>query len=290
MRRNEFDAIGTHWCIDLPATLDAQRVEFVMKRIRDRIEVFDKTYSRFRSDSMVTVMSRAAGRYELPSDAAPMLALYRKLYDLTAGSVTPLIGQALSDAGYDASYSLKTKPMMAPKPWDDVMRVSGSVVDLAEPVLLDVGAAGKGYLIDIVSDLIESEGIRSYCVDAGGDIRYRNETAEALRVGLEHPMNTSQVIGVATLVNRSICGSAGNRRAWGTFNHILDPQSLTSPKHILTVWVVADSTMVADGLTTALMFADPNALQSVFDFEYAIVHEDFSLTRSEGFPGEFFQS
>lgn len=294
MYRNEFDAIGTHWCIDLPATLDAQRVEFVMNRIRDRIEIFDKTYSRFRPDSTVTAMSKSAGLYELPPDAVPMLALYRKLYNLTDGAVTPLIGRALSDAGYDADYSLQTKPMTSPKAWDDVMRVYGSVVgsvvELVEPALLDFGAAGKGYLIDIVSDCIESEGIASYCVDAGGDMRQRSGAGEALRIGLESPVNALQVIGVASLANMSICGSAGNRRAWGEFTHILDPRLLTSPKHILAVWVVANSTMVADGLTTALMFVDPSVLLAEFDFEYAIVYADFSLARSERFPAEFFQS
>ncbi len=288
--RQEFHAIGTHWCIDFPTTLDAYRVEFVMQRIHSRIDEFDKTYSRFRPDSIVTMMSKTTGRYELPSDAAPMLALYRRLYDLTDGAVTPLIGQTLSDAGYDAAYSLKTKSMSSPKRWDDVMRVEGSAIDLLEPVLLDFGAAGKGYLIDIVSEIIESEGIDSYCVDAGGDMRYRSSAGEVLRVGLEDPSNVSQAIGVASIVNKSICGSAGNRRTWGAFTHILDPKLLTSPRHILAVWVIADTTMLADGLTTALMFVDPEVLRPEFDFEFAIVHEDFSLTRSAGFPGEFFQS
>lgn len=290
VHRNEFEAIGTHWCIDLPATLDAARVEFVMGLVHDRIDAFDKAYSRFRPDSIVTTMSKAIGRYELPTDAAPMLTFYRRLYDLTDGAATPLIGNALSDAGYDAAYSLKTKAMTSPKRWDDVMRVEDSTIDLAEPVILDFGAAGKGYLIDIVSDLIEHEGIGSYCVDAGGDMRYRSEAGAALRVGLESPVNASQVVGVAQLTNRSICGSAGNRRAWGAFTHILDPRSLTSPKHILAVWVIADSTMMADGLTTALMFVNPEVLQSEFAFEYAIIREDFSLERSANFPGEFFHS
>lgn len=290
VHRQEFEAIGTHWCIDFPEHLDAARVEFVMGLIRDRIEIFDKTYSRFRADSTVTAMSKVTGRYELPEDAAPMLALYRKLYDLTDGAVTPLIGQALSDAGYDAAYSLTAKTMTTPKRWDDVMCVEGSALDLAEPALLDFGAAGKGYLIDIVSKILEENGINSYCVDAGGDMRYRNAIGDVLRVGLENPSNASQIIGVASIVNKSICGSAGNRRVWGAFNHIMDPRSLTSPRHILAVWVIADSTMIADGLTTALMFVNPETLRSEFDFEYAMIREDFSLVKSANFPGEFFQA
>lgn len=290
VHRQEFEAIGTYWCIDFPEQLDAARVEFVLNIIRDRIEIFDKTYSRFRADSTVTAMSEVAGRYELPEDAVPMFALYRKLYDLTSGAVTPLIGRALSDAGYDAMYSLTTKSMTVPKRWDDVMHIEGSAIDLAEPALLDFGAAGKGYLIDIVSKILEENGIDSYCVDAGGDMRYRSSVGEVLRVGLENPSNASQIIGVASIVNKSICGSAGNRRAWGAFNHIMDPRLLTSPKYILAVWVVAGSTMIADGLTTALMFVNPETLRSEFDFEYAMVREDFSLVKSANFPGEFFQA
>ncbi len=286
--RNEFDAIGTHWCVDILEDVDGVRAERLAMKIHDRIDAFDKAYSRFRADSLVTQMSKNIGTFLLPSDATPMMELYRKLYDATNGMVTPLIGNALSDAGYDAEYSLVPKPMTALKPWDSVMRFTDPILTLSEPALLDFGAAGKGYLIDIVSDILRTDGIESFCVDAGGDMCYRSAAGETMRVGLENPVDTSQAVGVASILNKSICGSAGNRRAWGEFHHILDPGTLTSPKHILAVWVVADTTMLADGLTTALMFVAPNILQKEFNFEYAILHADFSITASTNFPGEFF--
>ena len=52
-------------------------------------------------------MARAAGQYHLPDDAKPMFDLYYKLYAATDGKCTPLIGQVLVDAGYDANYSLQ---------------------------------------------------------------------------------------------------------------------------------------------------------------------------------------
>lgn len=287
--RAEFEAIGTHWNIDIGDDIENMRFEALMRSVHDRIEFFDKTYSRFRADSLITIMSQGAGSFLLPDDAIPMMDVYRKLYDLTHGAVTPLIGQALSDAGYDAEYSLVPKLMTSPKPWDDVMSFKESKIELQEPVLLDFGAAGKGYLIDIVSEMLRAEGIDSFCIDAGGDMHYRSVANETTRVGLENPIDTTQVIGVASILNRSICGSAGNKRAWGNFHHILDPRTLASPKHILAVWVVADTTMVADGLTTALMFVTPDVLQKEFNFEYAILHHDFSITTSADFPGEFFR-
>jgi thiamine biosynthesis lipoprotein len=51
---------------------------------------------------------------------------------------------------------------------------------------------------------------------------------------------------------------------------------------------VADTGLLADGLATALFFADAAMLQKHYNFEYAIVNNDFSLERSPNFPATFF--
>jgi thiamine biosynthesis lipoprotein len=258
--------------------------------IHDRIEAFDQAYSRFRADSLVTRIAQSSGRHQFPADASALFTWYRMLYDVTAGAVTPLIGNALSDAGYDAQYSLVEKSMTSPKAWDDVMRfdAASNVLETSEPMLLDFGAAGKGYLIDIVAALLRNAGIDSYCIDAGGDIAYQSEANEPLRIGLENPHDTTEAIGVASILNQSICGSAGNRRRWGRFHHTLDPRTLTSPDGIAAVWVVAENTMIADGITTALNFAPSETLLRSVPFSFAILNKDGRLSASPDFPAEFF--
>lgn len=234
-------------------------------------------------------MSRKAGEYRLPDDALPMLSLYRELYDISGGLVTPLVGQTLSDAGYDAAYTLRPRADIArAKPWEDVIEYEHPMIRIKEPVLLDFGALGKGYLVDIVAEVIRGFGIQNYSVDAGGDIAYRG--AAPLRVGLENPTDTKQVIGVGELKGgKCICGSAGNRRAWDRFHHIINPQTAESPKHILALWIVADTTLLADALSTALFFVGPEKLAK-YDFEYAVVFADRSAVRSHNFPGDFFEA
>jgi len=51
-----FDAIGTHWEIESYEPL----TDGVRKKVLDRIESFDKTYSRFRTDSLVTEIASAS--------------------------------------------------------------------------------------------------------------------------------------------------------------------------------------------------------------------------------------
>lgn len=285
----QFDAIGTHWQIDIPDDRPQTAVHATLKRIHQRIAEFDQAYSRFRADSLVTTISKQAGRYRLPADSGPMMSLYQQLYHLTDGLVTPLVGQLLADAGYDAQYSLQVqRPLTPPPGWEETLVYQKPYLTTKKPVLLDFGAAGKGYLVDLVCELLEAEKICNYCVDAGGDIRYRATDNTALRVGLENPSNTKQVIGISTLVNQSICGSAINRRAWGNFNHVMNPVTLQSVSSILATWVVADTTLIADAIATCLFFAPPEILSKEFLFSYLILKSDYSVEKSPNFPAELF--
>lgn len=283
-----FEAIGTHWQIDLPDSLTPEERQILSERIHERISIFDRDYSRFREDSLVTRMSKQAGTYQLPEDAEPLFSLYHDLYRATNGALTPLIGQVLVEAGYDAEYSLKPGELHTPPTWDEALEYQFPQLTLKKPALLDVGAAGKGYLIDIVASIVQDFGIHSFCIDAGGDLLQRSAKSESLRVGLEHPANLNQVIGVATIQNQSMCGSAGNRRTWGAFHHIINPHTLSSPRNILAVWTVAQATLLADALATCLFFVPAASLRPTYAFEYALVRSDYSMEHSPNFPAEFF--
>lgn len=277
-----FEAIGTHWQIDLPKSGNLSRLESAIHR---RIDTFDQHYSRFRPDSLVSQLAKQGGSVELPPDAKPLLDFYHQLYELTQGVVTPLIGQLVSDAGYDANYSLQPTKLSTPPSWEDIISYHGHQLTLSRPALLDFGAAGKGYLVDIICRLLEEHGVSNYCVDAGGDLR----STKPVEVGLENPNDASQAIGIAKIKNMSLCGSAGNRRKWGEYHHIMDPRTLTSTDQIKATWVTTKRCMEADGLATALFFVPPEKLEAHFSFDYCLITQNNALYSSKGFPATFFK-
>lgn len=285
-----FDAIGTTWQIDIKTSSPLKEKAHLLTEIKDCIAVFDRSYSRFRSDSLITKMSLEKGMYTLPHDAKPLFDLYKKLYTLTDGAFTPLIGQLLVDCGYDAAYSFTPKPLQDVPRWEDVLMYDFPNLTVLTPVLLDFGAAGKGYLTDCVGDLLKANEIESYTIDASGDILYQDKSNKKLRVGLENPKDTKQVIGIAEILNESICGSAVNRRAWGNFHHIMHPHTKTSVKNIVATWVIAQNGLLADALASCLFFSPAKKFQDLYDFSYAMIYEDFSLEKSPNFPAEFFYS
>lgn len=280
------EGIGTKWQIDISTPLSVQKFGYLQVLIQKRIEQFERLYSRFRFDSYTNITLNQVGTFTLPPDAEPLFSLYHKLYKITNGAFTPFIAQVLMDAGYDAEYSLKAGTLHSPPRWNEVMDYRFPSITMKKPEMLDFGAAGKGYLIDMVSDLIKEYGVNTFCIDAGGDIRYEN--AEPLRVGLENPLDMSQAIGVTTIANTSLCASSGSRRTWGEYHHIIDPRTLTSPKKVIATWVLNDKTILADALATCLFLVAPSLLLPHFSFEYLILFADSSFEKSSLFPAEIF--
>jgi thiamine biosynthesis lipoprotein len=281
--RYRFEAFGTQWSIDTADELSSTLKE----NIAARIEAFDKVYSRFRTDSLVTSIAEKAGTYMFPEDARTLFNFYRYLYTTTEGKVTPLIGDALSRAGYDANYSFQTRPQQSVVRWDEVMQWNGTELTTTQPVLLDVGAAGKGYAVDIIGAILNTYSIQDYVIDASGDLRHRGTSEN--KVGLEHPLDSTKVIGVVDVVNKSLCASASNRRSWGEgMHHIFDPDTVKPVQDVIATWVLADEAMVADGIATALFFSDPSAMEETYEYEYVRVFADGTVSYSPYFEGKLF--
>lgn len=284
-----FEGIGTAWQIHLFQPVAEHTLEQLKNAVVARVQEFDRNYSRFRDDSLVTQMSRSGEIFALPADAQPLLDLYVEMERLSDGLVTPLIGKTLEEAGYDPEYSLKPGRLTMPPRWDDAVEYDFPKIRLTRPLLLDVGAAGKGYLVDLVAKLLGEHGVSDFLIDAGGDLFYANPGGEPMPVGLEDPGAEGEAVGILRLpADKSVCGSAGNRRRWDRFTHIINPKTLRSPDEIEAIWVLADTALLADMLATALFFVPYDKLRKRYTFEYALLHKGYSLSHSRGFPADFF--
>lgn len=284
----EFDAIGTSWEIDTPAPLEAEIREYIL----DMVERFDSVHSRFRDDSIVTRIANATngGTFDFPADAIPMFDLYDQLHAMTEGAVDPLVGRDLELLGYDRQYSLTPQRMEAgtsrPTWYRDVIR-DGSRLTTRRPLVIDLGAIGKGALVDRISERLQADGVEDFVVDGSGDIRHRG--SHTLEVGLEHPLDPGAVIGVASLSNACICASATNRRTWGvSMHHVIDARTGMPTSNVIATWVIAADTATADGLATALFFDAVSPLMATFNFSFVRMFADGRVEVSENFEGEIF--
>lgn len=280
----EFDAIGTRWQIVTPARLD----EVARERVGQIIGTFDREWSRFRSDSLVTALS-TAGAIDAPADAVAMLDAFAELSDATAGAVNPLVGASLARRGYDSGYSLRDGGAVpAPAVWRDLLAWDDGMLRLAEPAVIDVGALGKGRLVDLV---IAALGDGPVVVDAGGDIRVRGG---AERIALEHPYHPERAIGVWEITDGALCASATNRRAWQSdvtgesLHHVLDARTGQPVRTIAATWTAAPTAMIADAAATALFFDGGAELAHRWDASWVRMTTDGRVEWSPGCAADLF--
>lgn len=218
------------------------------------IDGYEHVLSRFRADSLVTRIGNAehGGHFDFPNWTGPLFDLYDALHDVTRGAIDPCVGEDLIRLGYDASMNF-TVTQDAPKHlgalhgrsvWGHDVERHGTTLVTHDPVQLDFGACGKGYLVDLLGHMLIQEksadwddfsGPAStstqhpnqvsypnqnhfssqppqFVIDAGGDLLVHAE--QTISVALEDPEDQSRAIGVAHIANGALCASAPSRRHW----------------------------------------------------------------------------
>lgn len=283
-----FPALGTQWRIDSALPLG----ESLEDALIAEAERFDADWSRFRDDSPVRRLAREGGEWAPPAEADALLRLYLQLEELTDGAVTPLVGRRLEHLGYGPGYRLTADPGWrgerepAGPRLAELMQWDGEVLRLSEPALLDIGAAGKGLLVDLLGEMIIGAGHEDFCVDASGDLLARGEE---LSVGLEDPRDHTRAIGLVRLRDRAICASGTGRRSWGPgLHHILDGRTGQPTEEVSATWAVAETAMLADGATTALFFLSPAILEARMPVTGLRLFTSGAAEYSLELPGEVF--
>ena len=272
----QFEAIGTQWSIDTAEELS----ESEQQNIAAVVEDFADVYSRFQADSLVcAVRVQAPGTFSFPVSIVELYGIYETLHSISGGKINPLVGSSLEQLGYGADYSLRQKQPM-PAPEFATSTLHDTELSVSEPVLLDVGAVGKGYLVDQLAALV-GESHSEYVVDGSGDIALNTKIPDV--IGLEHPLDPSRVIGTVKINHGSLCASAINRRAWGDgLHHIIDATTgRPLETDIIATWAIADRALISDALSTGLFFVSPQVLRASFgDFTYVIMKRDDSVAHN----------
>ena len=139
-------------------------------------------------------------------------------------------------------------------------------IEKTEPrTMLDCSAIAKGYAVDIVADYLQSQGIRNFMVDIGGEVVVRgvNPHHKLWHIGINKPEEdslslTSSMQSVLAITDAGIATSGNYRnyyyRDGVRYAHTIDPRIGYPVQHsILSSTVVAKDCMTADAYATAFM-------------------------------------
>ena len=135
---------------------------------------------------------------------------------------------------------------------------------------IDLNSIAKGYGVDVVFDFLKSKGFENIFVEVGGEVRYsgHNRKYKNWSLGLENPLSNTvneqkPFFGILDVESSAVATSANYRNFVdldGTIlGHTINPKSgFPVQSDIISVTVIAETCMEADGWATALMVMNHN--------------------------------
>lgn len=273
------DALGTGIAVR------SQHVVSVATRHRMSafIDRYEAALSRFRDDSLVRAMgsARHGGAFAFPDWAQGLFELYDRLAQASSGAVDPCVGEDLIRLGYGADLTFTMRPdadghlggIHGRPTWRGDIQRRGTTLITHRPVHLDFGACGKGYLVDLLTGMLD-DGWRMSAppdattknavtppmvIDAGGDLRIR--AVRSIAIALEDPCDTDDAVGTASIGSGSFCASAPSRRRWGEMHHLLNAMDGLPVHDVAATWVsiASPAATKAENRTADDMVSPPSA-------------------------------
>jgi FAD:protein FMN transferase len=134
--------------------------------------------------------------------------------------------------------------------------VQENIVSLNNPdAMIDLGSIAKGFIADMMIELMQKLGIESGFVDARGDMRIYGKYKETCTI--QHPRK-NETFSPINFENMAIATSGD----YSQYDKSYDKSHILGKKEFISVTVIADSLMRADAIATSVSVLDKkNAAQ-----------------------------
>lgn len=266
--------MGTTWHVTYtgsasPADVKSD-IDAALEAINDSMSTYraESEISRFNASGSGDAMVVSTSFGEVLTAALDIGERSGGAYDVT---VSPLVDLWGFGAGSETEWQMPSAGQVA----EAMTRVGQSslVWDAATstlarrgPLQLDFSSIAKGYGVDRVAEILQANGLTDYLVEVGGEMRVSGASprGDAWRIAVEKPIPGQRDVAEALELTDIAVATSGDYRNFFEFegvrySHTIDPRTGSPVTHsLVSVTVLHESCMMADGWATALSVAGPD--------------------------------
>ena len=219
-------------------------------------------------------------------------------YDVTVGPLVRLWGFG-PDGAVETAPSTEAVAQLRREIGQDALDFDTDMGTLLKraPRELDFSSIAKGYAVDLAARALEELGLSDFLLEVGGEMRLSGYSprGDRWRVAIEQPDATLRAVALAIPVTNASVATSGDYRNYFEvdgvrYSHSIDPRTGYPVRHdLVSVTVVHESAMVADGWATALVILGMPAALEVAEKQALAVYfiqrdgEDFIASHSSAF-------
>lgn len=287
---------------------------------RDLALKVERTLNMYDEESELSILCRNYSvnqPYEISELLYHFLEINLKMAKICEGAFDPVIGALVKRWGIVAGNAAipeksEIQRLIAQTGYRHVRLIPGRyevVIDI-EGIIIDPGASGKGFAIDIIINYLRKKCVRRACLDFGGNLyvmgNYRSNPwresscsfdgsqneSKLWRIGIRHPDTPEKMMAVVHVRDRAVSTSSWYEHYFEKngriYSHLLDPATGEPAKSgLISVTVVCGCAVYADILSTALYVLGESRGKQVIrrlreeldlSVDYAFMRSDRSLT------------
>lgn len=181
----------------------------------------------------------------------------------------------------------------------DHIQRDGSLIKLDDGSSLDFNAIAQGYTVDVLADMLESNGIKRYMIEVGGEVRARGFSGKNKTwvIGVDKPQENidsqDRFQFILKLEDAALATSGTYRKFWVDdesgirYAHTIDPKTgRPAMNRLLSASIIAPTGMDADGYATVCLVKGLDDCKS-FLSEKAELEGYLVYSNADGTWGEF---
>ncbi len=248
----------------VPASEALQKeIDRLLEQVNDQMSTYRKTSELSRFNQY-----KGADAFKVSKETALVVKEAIRLNKVTLGALDVTVGPLVNLWGFGP----EARPEVVPTDNElaarranvgiEHLNVAGNTLrkDIAD-LYVDLSTIAKGWGVDVVSEYLEAQGVTSYMVEIGGEIRMKGKNRENIgwRIAIEKPdVNERAIQEIIEPGDMAIATSGDYRNYFERdgirYSHIINPETGKPINHkVVSVTALHPSCMTADGLATGLM-------------------------------------
>lgn len=284
-------------------TAYGENAETALEESANRIQTLETLWSATDSESEIYRANHSGGKtITLSQETAEVLSFILEMAEKTDGALDPTIYPVLTAWGFTTDSkqipSNEEIAILLQKVGYDRIQLADRDLTVPDGMKLDLGAVGKGYAADLVTEVLKEYGVESAIISLGGNIQAIGSRPDGndWRIGIRAPWEDGN-LGVLEISDAAVVTSGGYENYFededGTvYWHIIDPMTgYPANSGMQAVTIIGAEGRICDALSTALFVMGSEKAEEYWrengGFDMLLVTNENEIILTEGIADQF---
>lgn len=284
-------------------TAYGEDAQAALQEAEECIQQVEGLWSVTDEDSEIYQANHSGGQpVTVSEETAEIISFALEMAQRTGGALDPTIYPVLTAWGFTTDSKQVPSQQRITRLLEQVgydrIQLNGSELTVPDGMELDLGAVGKGYTADLVTEILRRHGVTSALISLGGNIQAIGSRPDGSdwRLGIRAPWESGN-LGVLTVSDAAVVTSGGYENYFddeqgNIYWHILDPfTGYPADSGLQSVTIVGREGKMCDALSTALFVMGAQSAEQYWrengGFEMLLVTDSGEILITEGIAEDF---